>query len=173
MSANGVRGHLDRLERDGLVTHAVMRQAVGKPAHEYRLTPEGSLHLSGAYLPLLSVLLTVMTEQDRSVGPEALLREAGRRLARDRPRPAGAPRDRAAAALGLLEQLGAIGESKTEQGKVWIEGSCCPLRALVPDHPLACRAVEAMLEEYVGGAVTERCDRGDPPACRFYISAAD
>jgi predicted ArsR family transcriptional regulator len=173
MSANGVRGHLDLLERDGLVTHAVLRQAVGKPAHEYRLTAEGSLHLSGAYLPLLSVLLTVMTEQDRGVGPEALLREAGRRLARGRPGPGSAVRNRAAAALGLLQQLGAIGELRTEQGAVWIEGSCCPLRALVPEHPLACRAVEAMLEEYIGGTVTEQCDKGDPPACRFYIGAAD
>lgn len=173
ISANGVRWHLEHLERERMVERRVVRRGVGKPAHEYRLTTEGSRLLSRAYLPMLSGLLSVMRNRAGAGEEEALLREVGRMLARPHPRPEGALRERVDAAVGLLGQLGGISMVREEKNALWIEGACCPLRALVPDHPLACKAVEAMLEECIGAHVREQCEKHDPPTCRLIIGAAD
>jgi predicted ArsR family transcriptional regulator len=169
ISANGVRGHLARLEEEGLVAHRVVARGVGKPAHEYHLTGEGSLRISRAYLPLLSGLLSAMSGWESPEDEDGLLREAGRTLARQRSRPEGALRERVDAGIGLLEELGGICEVSEEKDALWIQGACCPLRALVPDHPLACRAIETMLEEYIGAPVREQCDKDGSPACRMVI----
>lgn len=172
ISANGVRWHLERLEAERLVERRVARRGVGKPAHEYHLTPEGSLRLSAAYLPLLSGLLSAILERRGAGEEEGLLRDAGRMLARQRARPDGELRERVDAAVELLRELGAVCSVRREIQGLSIQGACCPLRALVPDHPLACKTVETMLEEYIGAPVREACDRNDPPSCRLVITAA-
>lgn len=172
ITANGARGHLARLEAEGLVERRVARRGVGKPAHEYHLTAEGSLRLSRAYLPLLSALLSVMDGRAGAEDEETLLRQAGRTLALQHARPEGVLRERVDAAAGLLRELGGITIVREETDAFWIEGACCPLRAVVPDHPLACKAVEAMLEEYSGAPVREQCEKQDPPTCRLLIGAA-
>lgn len=171
ISANGARGHLARLEKEGLVEHRVVRRGVGKPAYEYHLTAEGSLRLSRAYLPLLSELLSAIDGRAGAEREEALLRQSGSTLARRYPTPAGALRERVDAAAGLLQELGAIVRVREDADAFWIHGACCPLRALVPGHPLVCKAIEAMLEEYIGAPVREQCEKHDPPSCRLVIRA--
>lgn len=173
ISANGVRWHLEHLEREGMVERRVVRRRVGKPAHEYRLTTEGSRRLSRAYLPMLSGLLSVVRDRAGAGEEEALLREVGRLLARPHARPEAGLRERVDAAVGLLKQLGGISMVREEKDALWIDGACCPLRALVPDYPLACKAVEAMLEECIDAPVREQCEKHDPPTCRLIIGAAD
>lgn len=173
ISANGARWHLERLEQERLVERRGVRRGMGKPAHEYRLTTEGSLLLSRAYLPVLSGLLSAMVERNGAGEEEILLRQVGRMLARQHPRPGGTLRERADAAVGLLGQLGGISMVREEKDALWIQGACCPLRALVPNHPLTCKAIEAMLEEYTGAPVREQCKKDDPPNCRLLIGAAD
>lgn len=173
ISANGVREQLIRLEVEGLVEHRLVRRGVGKPAHQYHLTAEGSLRLSRAYLPLLSGLLAALSERPGAGEEEALLRQAGRTLALQHPTPAGDLRQRVDAAVELLGELGGISTVEEETGDLCIHGLCCPLRALIPDHPLACKAVEAMLGEFIGAPVQEQCDKHDPPACRLVIGPLD
>ncbi len=170
ISSNAVRAHLDRLEEDGLVRHEVVRRGVGKPAHVYELTAEGSARLSRAYLPLLSALLSVMDGQTGPEGKEILLREAGRRLAMQYDKPAGGLRERVHAAAGLVRELGGIARVREETGELLIEGVCCPLRGVVPQHPLVCKALETMLEEYASTPVQECCEKDDPPTCRLTIA---
>ena len=52
-----------------------------------------------------------------------------------------------------------------------IRGFGCPLREAVDDHPDVCRIAAALLSEVVGYEVTECCDRGDAPSCRFTFAA--
>jgi DeoR family transcriptional regulator, suf operon transcriptional repressor len=172
ITANGVRWHLERLEREGLVEHRVVRRGVGKPAHEYRLTSEGSRILSRAYLPVLSGLLSVLRERSGEGEEETLLRAVGRLLAGQAPKPDGAIRQRVNAAVGLLGELGGINTVTEEKGRLWIHGGCCPLRALVPDHPVACKAVEALVETYIGAPVREQCEKHDPPTCHLMVGSA-
>lgn len=169
ISANGVRGHLLILRQAGLVEHRVVRRGVGKPAHEYQLTPAGSVRLSRAYLPLLSGLLSAARQRGGAEEEEALLRAAGRVLAQGRTHPGGELRERAQAAVELISELGGICAVKEERDGIAIRGTCCLVRALVSDHPLACKAVEAMVTEFTGVAVREACDRTMPPACRLLI----
>lgn len=173
ISANAVRGHLGRLEREGLVEHRVIRRGVGKPAHEYLLTAEGSLRLSRAYFPLLSGLLSVARQRGGAEEEEALLRAAGRALVRGRRSPAGELRTRAEAALELIAELGGISSVMEEEDALSIRGACCLVRALVPDHPLACKAVESMLTEFMGVPVREACERKVSPSCRLLIERGD
>lgn len=173
ISANGVRWHLERLEEEGFVERRVVRGGVGKPAHKYRLTNEGSHRLSRAYLPMLSAVLSVVRDGAGAGEEEILLRRVGSMLGQQHPRPNGALRERVDAAADRLGELGGITLVREEDHMVWIHGACCPLRALVPDHPLACTAVEAMLKEYIGAPVREQCRKSDPPTCRFLVGAAD
>ncbi len=166
INRNSVRDHLPRLADEGLVEHQVMRRGVGKPAHEYRLTAEGEVRLSRAYLPLLNDLLRVV---EARLGPgemEAALREAGRGLA-PAERPEGDLSERVAAAIGFLRSLGGFAVAERSEGQHVIRCTCCAIGAVVSEHPLACRGMASMLEEYVGQPVRERCDRTGRPACRF------
>lgn len=166
ISRNSVRDQLLRLADEGLVQHEVVRRGVGKPAHEYRLTPEGEMRLSRAYLPLLNQLLRVV---EARLGPgetEAALREAGRGLA-PAERPEGDLSERVAAAIGFLRGLGGFAVAERSEGQHVIRCTCCAIGAVVTEHPLACRGMASMLEDFVGTPVRERCDRTGRPACRF------
>lgn len=173
MSANGVRGHLDRLEKEGLVEHRVVRRGVGKPGYEYLLTAQGSMRLSQAYFPLLSELLSVVRRRGGAAEEEAVLREAGRALVLGRRNPGVNLRSRVDAAVDLLTEFGGISSIGEEGDAISIRGACCLVRGLVPDHPLVCKAVEAMLSEFIGAPVREACERKVPPLCRLVIAAAE
>ena len=174
MSANGVRGHLARLEKEGLVEHRVVRRGVGKPAHEYLLTADGSMRLSRGYFPLLSALLSVVRRRGGEAEEEAVLRDAGRAVVQGRRSSGGSLRSRADAAVDLLAELGGINSVREDVDALSIHGTCCVVRGLVPDHPLVCKAVEGMLSEFMGAPVRAKCETKQvPPICRLVITAAD
>jgi predicted ArsR family transcriptional regulator len=171
ISSNAVRAHLNRLEGDGLVDHQVVRKGVGKPAHEYRLTVEGEASLSRAYLPLLDRLLVEMEARWSGAEVVGVLRSAGHALGSQYPSAGGSPIERTRKALGLLSSMGGMGSVEEEDGMLVIRDACCPIGAIAPEHPLACRAIEAMLTASMGVPVHENCDRSGRPSCRFEIHA--
>lgn len=168
INRNSVRHHLLRLADEGLVEHRVVRRGVGKPAHEYRVTPQGQARLSRAYLPLLNQLLRVVEARLGPVEAEAALREAGRGLA-PRERATGELGERVAAAIGFLRGLGGFAVAEQSDGGHVIRCTCCAIGAVVAEHPLACRGMASMLEAFLGAPVRERCDRSGRPACRFEV----
>lgn len=168
ISRNSVRDHLLRLAEEGLIQHEVVRRGVGKPAHEYRLTPEGEMRLSRAYLPLVMQLLRVLKARRGAEDVEAVLLQAGRGLA-PAERPRGNAGERMAAAAAYLRGLGGLAVAEQLDGQHVIRCTCCAIGAVVAEHPAACRGVAAMLEEYVGEPIAERCDRTGRPACRFEL----
>ncbi len=167
ISNTAVRSHLVLLEEEGLVHHERVRRGVGKPAHEYCITAAGESLLSRAHLPLLRQLLEVLESELPAAAVESVLRKAGRRLAPAPPGRSGSARTRAEAAAALLRELGGL--AFVSEGGSSIRCRCCAIAALVVDHPLACKAMEAMLAEYLDTPVHEWCDRGARPQCRFEI----
>lgn len=168
ISESAVRVHLRALEEEGLVRHETVRGSVGKPAHEYRLAPAGEALLSRAYLPFLQRLLEGLRSRLDPAETERLFRAAGSRLVPpDRPR--GGVRARADEAVRLLGDLGGVGYVEQEEAELVIRGRCCPLAALVSEHPLACTALEAALTEFIGEPVHADCDVRERPRCRFRI----
>ena len=63
LSANAIRGHLARLEQDGLIQPQGLRRRVSKPAALYRLTPQAERLFPRAYAELLTDLLDVLAQE--------------------------------------------------------------------------------------------------------------
>ncbi len=154
LTDNAVRAHLATLERDGLVQQSGLRRGSGKPAYAYDLTPEAERLFPKAYGPILGELLDVLAERLPPAELEELLRAVGRRLE---------------AAVQVLGELGGLAELEERDNLYLVAGYSCPLGVVVPDHPEACRLAEALLSELVGQPVTERCERGEQPRCRFEV----
>jgi predicted ArsR family transcriptional regulator len=169
LTYNAVRAHLAVLERDGLVRSAAIRRGDTRPAVVYELAPDVDDVLSRAYMPFASHLVRVLGERVDEADLDEVMREVGRRLAQDRSRPRGSVMERVEAASALLQELGAPNELELENGTVRIRGFGCLLAAAVQGRPQVCHAMETLLEEYIGAAVRECCDRSKRPQCCFEI----
>lgn len=95
----------------------------------------------------------------------------GRRLAAEAGRPpTGDLAARVGAAAALLDALGGGAEVERKEGALVIRGCAgCPLSAATAHRPELCRAVEALLTEFIGAPVRECCDRGERPRCHFEV----
>jgi predicted ArsR family transcriptional regulator len=173
---NAVRAHLSSLERDGLVRQSGARRSGGKPAYVYDVTPAAEQLFPKAYGKVLGHVLDVLGERMPADAVEALLREAGVRLAAESGATAPGQRasaDRVKRAAALLEDLGGlidIEDDSAHSGKVRLRGYSCPLASAAPAHPEVCRLIESLLAAVVGAPVKECCDRGGRPRCGFEIT---
>jgi predicted ArsR family transcriptional regulator len=171
VSDNAVRTHIAALERDGVVQQRGVRPTGGKPAYAYELAPEAERLFTEAYIPVLTELVGVLADRMTPQELEALLREAGRRLATSRGPFAGDVRTRAEAAATVLTELGGVVDLEAVNGEISLRGYSCPLADAVRAHPATCRAVESLVAELVGAPVKEQCDRKGRPRCCFEVSA--
>ena len=171
LTDNAVRAHLTSLERDGLVRQSGVRRGPGKPAHVYTLTAEAQRLFSKAYAPVLGALLDVLGDQLDPENVGRLIEQTGQHLGREH---SGVPdADRLAAAIGVLEGLGGVIRVEHTETSTLLHGGACPLAALLPEHPEVCRLAESLLSTIVGAPVVERCERDEPPRCRFELAHPD
>jgi predicted ArsR family transcriptional regulator len=78
-------------------------------------------------------------------------------------------RERVGRASALLNELGGFSEVEEENGLYVIRSFGCPLAAATALHPEVCTALESLLSEIAGTAVTKCCDRYDRERCCFEI----
>lgn len=172
LTRSAVRFQLVAMERDGVVGKAGKRPGTTRPSYVYELTREVELLLSKAYIPVLTQLVDVFAEALPAQQLEALLRRAGRGLARELSRGkriAGSLKARVAKASELMNHdLGALTRVESN-GKIVIRGAGCPLAALTGKHRGVCLAMESAVAEIVGVPVRECCDRDERPRCCFEI----
>ena len=171
ISASGVRAQITTMERDGVVRRVGRRPGTTRHSRIFELTPEVEQLLSRAYVPLLTQLVDVFANALPARQVDALLREAGRKLAGELSsgQPSGTLRSRVMAASELLNgQLGAVTHVERNGGYV-IRGEGCPLSALTGKHPAVCRAMESLVKEVVGAPVHECCERAQRPRCCFKV----
>jgi predicted ArsR family transcriptional regulator len=172
LTDNAVRNHLATLERDSLIQQAGVRRSsgAGKPALLYQLHPDAEVLFSRAYP---SVLTTVVESIVNACPPDQideLLRDAGRRLARQAGgRATGTLENRVRAAAAALTALGGDVTVAHEEGSLRIRGSGCPLSASVSKQPGLCRAVETLVSEVAGAHARTCCEHGERPRCCFAI----
>jgi DeoR family transcriptional regulator, suf operon transcriptional repressor len=171
LSGNAIRPQLALLERDGLVQRIGVKRGQSKPARVYGLSPETDLLFSHAYVPVLTELLHVLAARLAPAEFDGLMREVGRRLMADRPRPTGDARRRAEAASELLVALGGLARVEGGNGSLTIRSDGCPLAAATQRYPEACNAMESLLSEFTGLAVTKCCDRDERSRCCFTVGA--
>jgi predicted ArsR family transcriptional regulator len=174
LTDNAIRAHLTTLDRDGLVRQAGVRRGpgAGKPAAVYELAPDAETRFSRAYAPLLTALLDELSTRLQTPEAEALLRDAGSRLAAALPARSADLEDRVRDAVALLNELG--GDITIEHGPdgIRLRGSGCPLSATVTRRPEACRAVQGLLSEVIGTPVVLCCEREPRPRCCFTVPSA-
>lgn len=167
LTDNAVRAQIALLERDGLVEQCGVRRTTSKPAYAYDLTPEAEQLFPKAYEPVLGQLLAVLTER---FGPEMaddLLRAVGERIAHDHA-PAGVTLEaRLDAAVALLNGLGGLAEYELTGRGIAIQGYSCPLAGIATRYPTICTLAEALVSDVTSIPMTERCERGARPRCRF------
>ena len=175
LTGNAVRAQLASLQRDGLVRTGGVRRGATRPAQTYVLTPELDHLLSRAYIPLLTQLVRLFAADQPTAKFNAIMREAGRGLAREitAEPPAGTLKDRADAACRILNrELGASTIAAREDGAFVIRGSGCPLAALTGKHRGVCLSIETLLTTLLATSVQECCERSERPRCCFRIEAA-
>jgi predicted ArsR family transcriptional regulator len=105
LTNNGVRAHLATLERDGMVRQRGVTKREsggGKPAYLYQLTPEAEGRFPKAYEPVLDQVLGVIAERVGVEKSEALLREAGARMAGEIEAPSDGVREPLEVAVSVL-----------------------------------------------------------------------
>ena len=166
---NAVRAHLTALERDGIVHQTATRPSGRRPSVLYELTQAAESSFSQAYMPVLTRLVDSLSDRMSPAELEIILRDVGERLAKEQPSLTGTLRERAEGAARVLTTLGGLAEVEETEDDLTIRGYSCPLADAVRSHPATCQAAQALVSELVGAEVTECCDKGSRPRCRFRI----
>jgi len=169
LTRTAVRLQLASLERDGQAQWRGVQRGRTKPSHLFALTDEGERQLSRAYVPVLTQLLHVLAARLAPLEFDQVMREVGRGLLAKHARPKGPLRERVTAASKLLDELGGLTEVDERDSELIIRSHGCPLAATALHHPETCSAMESLVSEFVGSAVTQRCERGHHPRCRFHV----
>jgi predicted ArsR family transcriptional regulator len=171
LTDNAVRAHLTTLERDRLVTQTGIKPGVRKPHATYALGPEAEHLFPRAYGRLVSLLMTIFSQQVKPRNLRAGMRAAGRILAQERRSElkSKSRQQRIDAALRILKELGGAAAFREEDGKHFIYGNGCPIAAATANHPEACLLAESLLSNIIGSPVKECCIRGPAPSCRFEV----
>jgi predicted ArsR family transcriptional regulator len=175
LTDNAIRGHLQTLERDGLVRQDGVRRGpgAGKPAVLYELHPDAEPLFSRAYPPVLTTMVDVLVDQLPPDQADTVMREVGRRLARTvGGRASGDVEARLRTAAAVLTALGGDIDVERGEAEIRLRGCGCPLSAVTARRPEACRAVETLVAEIVGAPVRQCCEHGTRPRCGFAVSSA-
>ena len=172
LTYNAVRPHLTALERDGLIRTGGERRGETRPAMVYELAPGADAALSRAYVPFASHLVRVLGERLPERDLDDIMREVGRRLAAEWPRPRGGVRERVEAASALLHELGAPNEVEAHNGLLRIRGFNCLLAEAIHGRAEICHAMESLLQELLEAPTRECCNRGPRPRCCFEVTAS-
>ena len=170
LTYNAVRAHLAALQAEGMVRSGGTQRGGTRPAAVWEVAPGVESALSRIYLPFASQLVRALGERLPEAELDAIMREVGRRLAAEWPRPGGELAERVEAASALLHELGAPNEIEREDGMLRIRGFGCLLAEMIHGRPEVCRAMESLLEELLETPVQECCDRRDRPRCCFEVS---
>lgn len=172
LTDNAVRTQLAALERDGLARSAGAKRVgdARKPSVLYEIPVESEPALSSAYAPVLTALVATIAAELPAERVEQLMRETGRRIARESGlEGSGSTLKRARLAADVLTALGGDLEVERVRGVVHLRGFGCPLSATVAGQPSICSAVETLVAELTGEPVRECCQHGERPRCGFAI----
>ncbi len=166
---NAVRSQIALLEREGLVTVQGTEKGTRRPAAVYGIRPGAEVRPSRAYPIAFSELIQVLSKKLSKIEFSSVMRQLGKRVAREAPKTAGDPRARVDGALKFLRVLGSAADVTEENGKITVSSHGCPIARAVRADVRSCLAMESLLKELTGLPVTERCEHGANPSCRFEI----
>ena len=170
LTQNAIRNQLRKLVGANLVARTGRRPGPSKPSVLYQLTPEGQIHFSRLYVPVLSQFLRVAENRCSGEQLASFLLETGRSLAAQYPKPRGGIRRRVDAATRFLNSVGGLAEVQKGEGALIIRSRGCPLSVLTRENSEVCHVVESLIAEYVSAPVKVCCTYGDEPRCCFEVA---
>lgn len=169
VTRNAVRSQIALLERERIVEVRTTVKGTRRPASVYGIRPGAEVHASKAYPAVLSDLLRVLSRKLPDAKYSDIMRELGRQVALSGPKTTGKPRERVNDALKFLKLLGSSAEMAEEKGEIVISSFGCPFSRAVSADARFCLVMESLLQELIGLPVTEMCDHGEHPRCRFEV----
>jgi predicted ArsR family transcriptional regulator len=170
VTENAVRAQLALLQREDAVAIQGELKGSRRPSALFGLRPGAESRFSRAYPRAFTSLVAVLSRRLSARELSTLMQELGRQMATGLPRAAGEPRQRLDHALRMLEDMGSHPVVTEDRGKVTVSGDVCPISEAVQVEHRSCLAMAGFLGEITGLRVTERCDRGGRPRCRFEIT---
>src|SRR5579885_1417623 len=175
LTATGVRQHLTVLERDGLVESHEERGHVGRPAHVYRLSPQGEALYPHNYDTLANLLLEEVRAMAGADALQRLLRRVSSRMAeRYADRIQGLPlAERVEATAEVLRDFGCVVETSRRGDDLLIRQCSCPYPNVARKHSAVCALEVDFVRRMTGGdaRLASSLLRGDD-ACTYRIRAA-
>lgn len=170
VTRNAVRAQLALLSREGLVEVKGEAKGSRRPAGVYGIPAGADVGSSKAYPVVLSQLVRVLADRMPSRQFESIMKDVGRGMASAVARPGGSARERVAGAVKVLHSLGSVAKVSDEGKMIVIKDNGCPISRIVETDVRSCAVMESFLAGFTGLPVTERCDHGERPNCRFEIS---
>jgi predicted ArsR family transcriptional regulator len=172
LTDNAVRAHIVALERDRLVERVGRRSGLRKPSVTYTIAGTGEQLFAKPYGEVLDAALDQLEARHGTDEVAWLMREIGRRLARERPPLAGGrpARERLGTVAEYITAFGGMAEVEERADHYLLTSYSCPIATVVPGHPQACQLTQSFIEELLSPAtVRERCERGEEVRCVFEI----
>lgn len=169
MTRNAVRSQIALLQRAGTVVVSGEVKGSRRPAALFGIHAGAEVGSSQASQAVLSQLVSVLSDRLPARQLESIMKRVGQGLAATVPLPPGSARERIAGAVNILRSLGSHAEVSEARGTFVITGNGCPISKAVSVNARSCVVMESFLGRLTGLPVTEHCDHGAHPSCRFEI----
>lgn len=170
VTRNAIRAQIALLLREGLIEVKGELKGSRRPAGVYGIRAGADVGSSKAYPVVLSQFVQVLADRMPSRQFEAIMKDVGRGMAAAVAHPAGSARERVAGAVKILQSLGSVAKVIDAGRKIVINGNGCPISRVVEADERSCAIMRSFLAGVTGLPVTERCDHGERPSCRFEIT---
>ena len=169
VTRNAVRSQIALLQREAIVEIKGESKGSRRPSAVYGLRAGADMGPSPAYPAVLAELVKVLGVRLPAREFGSIMKDVGQGMAGAIPALSGSPRERVAGAVSVIRSLGSLAEMSEEGGKIVIKGHGCPISRAVQADERSCGVMESFLARLTGLSVTERCDHGEHPNCRFEI----
>jgi predicted ArsR family transcriptional regulator len=170
LTGNAVRSQIALLQREGIVDVKGEIKGSRRPAAVFGIHAGADVGSSQAYQSVLSQLVKVLSEGVPARQFETIMKRVGKGLAATVPQPLGDARERIAGAVTVLKSLGARADMSEGNGMFFVTGNGCPISKAVSVDTRSCLVMESFLSALTGLPVTEHCNHGNRPSCRFEIA---
>jgi predicted ArsR family transcriptional regulator len=170
VTRNAIRSQIALLQREGVVEIKGEVKGSRRPAAIFGIHAGADVGSSLVYPVVLAELVKVLGSRMPSRQFESIMKDVGEGMAAAVPRIAGNARERVAGAVNVLRSLGSRPEVSEEGGKIVIKGNGCPISRAVEADVRSCAVVESFLSGLTGLPVSQHCNHGGRPSCRFEIN---
>ncbi|ARK31930.1 Helix-turn-helix domain protein [Halalkalibacter krulwichiae] len=167
-----VRRHLRELEKDGLITSRLEKQAMGRPIHRYYLTEKGSESFPRNYNELsLGMLRDLVEISGNEIVDQLFHQRKDRLFQKYENEMKGSFHERVKALARLQSEGGYMVEYRqTDDGSYEFIEYNCPIAQVAKEYPIACTCEQQLFKKLLNTEHVERqsCIAKENTSCCVY-----